>query len=408
MPFYYYKGRNKAGEIVENRVESGSADALASRLLADGITPIHIDEQIAAVPKRVVKFTLFKRGQTQLPDLIMFSRQMYSLTKAGVPIIRAITSLAETTQSEELAEALRHIVDDLSGGIELAAAIGKQGHVFTPLYVSMVHVGENTGRLDLAFEQLSSYLELEMLTRQRIKEALRYPSFVVVAMIAALFVINIFVIPAFSGMFAAFKAELPLPTRILIFVSDFFLAYWPYMAVALIAAFVFFKQWKATIHGELRWDGWKIRFPIVGPIIHRALLSRFARSFSMCQRAGVPISTSLAVVANAVDNAKVAQQVRKMREGVERGENISRAARNTGMFSPLVLQMLVVGEETGQLDQLLDEVADFYEREVDYDLKKLSQNIEPILIVAMGIMVLVLALGIFLPMWELASAARGN
>lgn len=407
MPFYYYKGRNQAGEIVENRVESGSADALASRLLSDGITPIKIDEQIAAVPKSKARFRLFNRGETKLPDLIMFSRQMYSLTKAGVPIIRAITSLAETTQSQELADALRHVVDDLSGGIELAAALGNQGHVFTALYVSMIHVGENTGRLDLAFNQLSSYLELEMATRQRIAEALRYPSFVVLAMFAAMFVINIFVIPAFSGMFAAFKAELPLPTRILIFVSDMFLAYWPILIGAMIGGFIFFRQWKATIHGELRWDGWKLRFPIVGPIIHRALLSRFARSFSMCQRAGVPISTSLAVVANAVDNARVAEQVRKMREGVERGENISRSARNTGMFSPLVLQMLVVGEETGQLDQLLDEVADFYEREVDYDLKKLSQNIEPLLIIAMGAMVLILALGIFMPMWQLASAARG-
>ena len=272
MPFYYYKGRNRAGEIVESRVESGSADALATRLLTDGITPIQIDEQIAAIPQSVRKFQLFQAAPVGLPDLIMFSRQMYSLTKAGVPIIRAITSLAETTQSSALAEALRRVVDDLSSGIELAAALGKQGHVFTALYVSMVHVGENTGRLDLAFEQLGGYLELEMQTRQRIAEALRYPTFVVFAMAAAMFIINIFVIPAFSGMFAAFKAELPLPTRILIFISDMFLAYWPILLGSIIGAIVFFKQWKVTTAGELRWDGWKLRFPIVGSIIHRALL----------------------------------------------------------------------------------------------------------------------------------------
>lgn len=408
MPMYYYKGRNSAGELIEGRSEAGTADTLASRLMADGIMPTSIEEQLAAVPERKRPFQLFVRQKASLPDLIMFSRQMYSLTKAGVPIIRAISGLAETSASTELKQALLAVVDDLTSGIELAAAMGKQGHVFSALYVSMVHVGENTGRLDLAFEQIGHYLELELDTSQRIKQAMRYPTIVLIAMAVAITVINLFVVPAFSSMFAAFNAELPLPTRILIFTSNFFVTYWPYMAAAVIGGIFFFQHWKQTAPGQLVWDGFKLNIPIIGKIIYRALLARFARSFAMCQRAGVPISTSLAVVANAVDNAKVAVLVRKMREGVERGENISRTAHSTGMFSALVLQMLVVGEETGQLDKLLDEVADFYEREVDYDLKRLAQNIEPILIVAMGAMVLVLALGIFLPMWQLASVARGT
>ena len=407
MPMYYYKGRNSAGELVEGRSESGTADTLASRLMADGIMPTSIEEQMAAVPSSQKRLaSLFTRKKVSLPELIMFSRQMYSLSKAGVPIIRAIAGLAETSASTELKQALLAVVDDLTSGIELAAAMGKQGHVFSALYVSMIHVGENTGRLDLAFDQLAKYLELELDTRQRLKAAMRYPTIVIVAMAVAVTVINLFVVPAFSSMFAAFHAELPLPTRILIFTSNLFVNYWPYMLVAVFGGIGYFLHWKRTEPGQLVWDGWKLRIPIIGKVIYRALLARFARSFAMCQRSGVPISTSLAVVANAVDNARVAVQVRKMREGVERGENISRTAHSTGMFSPLVLQMLVVGEETGQLDKLLDEVAEFYEREVDYDLKRLSQNIEPILIVAMGVMVLVLALGIFMPMWELAEVAR--
>ncbi|NQD37295.1 type II secretion system F family protein [Permianibacter sp. IMCC34836] len=408
MPMYYYKGRNSSGELIEGRSESGTADMLASRLMADGIMPTSIEEQLAAVPKSKRPLQLFSRKKASLPDLIMFSRQMYSLTKAGVPIIRAISGLAETSPSAELKSALTAVVDDLTSGIELAAAMGRQGHVFSALYVSMIHVGENTGRLDLAFEQLGRYLELELDTQQRIKQALRYPTIVMIAMAIAITVINLFVVPAFASLFASFRAELPLPTRILIFTSNFFVHYWPHLLVLIIGSVIFFFRWRESEPGKLAWDGFKLKIPIIGTIIYRALLSRFARSFAMCQRSGVPISTSLAVVANAVDNAKVAVLVKKMREGVERGENISRTAHNTGMFSPLVLQMLVVGEETGQLDKLLDEVADFYEREVDYDLKRLAQNIEPILIVAMGAMVLVLALGIFMPMWKLAAVAGGH
>jgi len=408
MPMYYYKGRNRSGELMEGRIEAGTADALASRLIADGIMPTSIEEQLAAVPKSLRPLQLFARNKASLPDLIMFSRQMYSLTKAGVPIIRAMSGLAETSPSAGLKLALAGVVDDLTSGIEMAPAMGRQGQVFSALYVSMIHVGENTGRLDLAFEQLGKYLELELDTQQRIKQALRYPTIVLIAMAIAVAVINLFVVPAFASLFASFRAELPLPTRILIFTSNFFVGYWPYLLASIVGGIGYFLHWKVTEAGMLIWDGFKLRIPIIGKIIYRALLSRFARSFAMCQRAGVPISTSLAVVANAVDNAKVAQLVRKMREGVEHGENISRTAHNTGMFSPLVLQMLVVGEETGQLDKLLDEVADFYEREVDYDLKRLAQNIEPILIVAMGAMVLVLALGIFMPMWQLAAVAGGH
>lgn len=408
MPNYAYRARNRNGELVEGQSEAANMDAVAARLFSDGLAPISIQEVAEKTTgKGSVKLSLFTE-KIQLADLVMFSRQMYSLTRAGVPIIRAISGLAESSVRGELKRALLAVVDDLGSGIELAAAMGRQPNVFTPLYISMIHVGENTGRLDQAFDQISRYLELEMETVQRIKQAMRYPTFVLVAMAAALAVINLFVVPAFANLFASFHAELPLPTRILIGTSNFFVNYWWLLLALLVAVFFGLRHWLQTDAGALTWDRWKLRIPVVGIVLYEATLARFARSFAMCQRAGVPVPTALAVTANAVDNAFVADKVRQMREHVERGENISRTAHSSKLFSPLVLQMLNVGEETGQIDQLLDEVADFYEREVDYKLKRLAQSIEPILIVMMGAMVLVLALGIFLPMWELASAARGK
>ena len=216
------------------------------------------------------------------------------------------------------------------------------------------------------------------------------------------------VIPAFATIFKSFKTELPWATRVLLATSDFFVNHWLLLILGIASAVGGWIWWTGTERGRLWWDRKKLYLPIVGTIIHRALLSRFARSFATLARAGVPLPTGLSVVGRVVDNAYVAGKLREMREGIERGESIVRNAAHTGMFSPLVLQMLAVGEETGALDELLEEVAEFYDREVDYDLKRMSDLIEPIMIVAVGALVLILALGVFLPMWELTSLARGR
>lgn len=404
MPTFLYQARNSHGELVENQVEASSSEALASSLINEGMTPVDIKEALIDIPE--TPFSLFNNKSVSLQDMIMFSRQMYSLLKAGVPITQAMANLAENAHSDSLKETLLQVLSDLKGGTSMAAALSSHHKVFSQLYISMIHVGENTGRLDLAFKQMAAYLEFDLNTKQKISEALRYPSFVIIGMGAAITIINIFVIPAFSGIFATFNAELPLITRILIGFSNFCLEWGWFLLASLIGAVIGFRYWISTPEGHYLWDGFKIKIPLVGPIVYRALLSRFARSFAMCHRSGVPISSALAIVSNAVDNKSVGNSVKRMREAVERGEGISRAATNENVFSPLLLQMLSVGEETGQLDELLNEIADFYEREVDYDLSKLSQNIEPILIVLMGGLVLLLALGVFLPMWELSAVAR--
>ena len=345
--------------------------------------------------------------KVQLVDLVIFARQMYSLTKSGIPILRAVGGLADTTNSKRMAIALYDVVDQLERGRTISSALHQHPDIFNQLFVSVVHVGENTGRLDEAFLQLAGYLEREQETRKQIKSATRYPMFVIFFLVVALVVMNIFVIPVFAGMFDKFGADLPAMTKFLIGMSNFFLNYWPHMLVAIIAAVFGVRQYLKTENGIYKWDRAKLRLPVVGDIFERTLLGRFCRSFSMMLESGVPLPTALSLVADAVDNAYVGSAVLDMRRNIERGESLGRVAQSSGLFTPLIMQMINVGEETGRIDELLTEVAEFYEREVDYDLKSLTAKIEPILISVVAVMVLVLALGIFTPMWEMMSAVKG-
>lgn len=407
MSSFHYKGRTNRGDAIEGNIDASTADAVATQLFNSGITPINISEIKITKRKDINLSKLFGSG-VKLDELVLFSRQMYTLMKSGVPIIRSITSLADSTRNITLAEALHDVVGDLESGRELSNALSRHPKIFTNLYVSIIQVGENTGRLDEAFQQIAEYQELEKDTRERIKTAMRYPVIVISAIAVAIGIINLFVIPAFAKVYAGFHAELPWATKFLIATSNFAVAYWPYILAGLILAGVGINMYLNTEEGRYKWHKYKLRIPIIGSIVNRSLLARFARSFAMATRAGVPLIQTMTVVARAADNDYLAERILQMRNGIERGDTLTRTAAATGMFTPLVLQMMAVGEETGAIDELLQEVAEYYEREVDYDLKNLSSAIEPILLLAIGIMVLILALGVFLPMWDLAAAARGG
>ena len=405
MGKFHYKGRSISGYAAEGEIEADSADHAASRLINNGITPLAISPVAAGEDILApLREQLFRR-RASLDDLVLFCRQAHALSKSGVPMIRAFTGLVEGTPNPELAKALKDVVVSLQSGRSLAAAMADHPSVFPPLFINMIQVGEESGRLDESFFQLAFYLDLEKETRNRIKAALRYPSFVIMAITGALVIINIFVIPAFAKVFASFKAELPLPTRLLIGISDFSIAYWPHMAAAVVLTIIATRHYLKSERGSYLWDKHKMSLPIVGSIILRATLGRFSRAFAMASRSGVPLLHAMGAVSQAVDNRYVAEQIYAMRGGIERGDTLTRTAAATGLFTPLVLQMMAVGEETGAMDSLMQEVAEFYEREVDYELKALSSNIEPILLLVVGVLVLILALGIFLPMWELGGAA---
>jgi MSHA biogenesis protein MshG len=330
---------------------------------------------------------------------------MYTLLKAGVPIMRALAGLQESSQNPVFAALLQDLRESLDSGRELSAALRRHPKVFSPFYVSMVQVGEMTGMLDITFMRLYEHLEFERDMRERIKAAMRYPSFVILAMVIAIVIVNLFVIPTFAKVYAGFHAELPVITKMLIGFSGFMVDYWLLMLALLIAIVMGFRFYINTPDGRYKWDRYKFKLPIAGDIILKATLARFARSMALSFKSGMPILQGLNVVGMVVDNEFMRSRIEQMRDGVERGETILRTAIATGVFNPVVLQMIAVGEESGDMDGLMFEIADMYEREVKYDVAALSSKIEPILIVALGIMVLILALGIFLPMWDLGKAA---
>ena len=410
MPVFNYKGRsNRGGELIQGTLEGADSGAIADQLLNTGITPTEIRISRNSRTTKTQEMTLWQRlSQKQTVDpleLMLFSRQMYTLLKAGVPIMRALAGLQESSRSPAFTAMLQDLRESLDSGRELSTAMRHHPKIFSPFYLSMVQVGEMTGMLDQTFLRLYEHLEFEKDMRERIKSAVRYPMFVVVAMAVALVIVNIFVIPAFAKVFAGFHTELPLMTRLLMGFSNFMVSSWPFLLALLIGAVVAFRAWINTVEGRYKWDRLKLHLPIAGEIIMKGTLSRFSRSLALSFKSGIPIVQALNTVGMVVDNEYMRGKIEQMRDGVERGESILRTANATGVFNATVLQMIAVGEETGDMDGLMFEVAGMYQREVEYEIKNLSANIEPIMIVALGVLVLILALGIFLPMWDLGKAA---
>ena len=409
MASFNYTGRNANGSQVKDSIDAANLDAAAEKLFKKGITPISIvaggqgNSSIASTDI----FELLNNGRVSLEELIIFCRQMYALMRSGVPILRAINGMVESANSNTLKKALSDIGKQLEGGYSFSSALNHHPKIFDHLFVSLVHVGENTGQLDQAFFKLTTYLERELDTRKRIKAALRYPSMVLIALSAALVILNIFVIPTFADMFSRLGADLPPMTQFIIASSNLFINYWYYMLLAIVVTYLMINKSLKTKQGRYQWDRRKIKIPIIGSIIERSILARFSHSFAIVLKAGVPMTTALTLVAEAVDNTYMQDKIASMRQGIESGESLLRSSVASNLFTPLVLQMVAVGEETGRVDELLAEVGDYYEREVDYDLATLTARIEPLLLVVVAVMVLVLALGIFTPMWDMASAMQG-
>ena len=409
MSAFAWKGRNARGELVEGVIDAADDAAVADQLLATGVSPVAIAAKAPVIGVASGSaWQALRAAPVTTEDVLMFSRQMFTLQRAGVPILRALAGLQASTPKASLVALLADLRASLDQGRELATAMARHPTVFDGFYLAMVRVGEMTGRLTESFERLASHLEFELDVRARVKQALRYPSMVLVAIAIAMVVVNMFVIPTFANVFAGFKAELPFMTGVLLGFSSFTVRWWPLLLAAAVGAAWGVRAYVATPDGRYKWDRLKLRLPIAGPIIMKATLARFARSFAMASRSGVPITRAMTVVSQTVDNAWMGQRIEQMRDAVERGESITRCATAAGFFTPIVLQMIAVGEETGELDSLLIEIAQMYERETDFAIKGLSSAIEPVLLTVIGAMVLVLALGVFLPLWNLGQAAKGG
>ena len=405
MNRYQYRGRSVQGQAVSGLMDGDSPEAVATRLLEGGVTPI----SIAALPRAAESASadlgqIARRlgfGRPSTADLVLFTRQMYTVVKSGIPLLRGLRGLAATTHNLVLRGALEDVLHSLESGRSLADSFARHPRVFPELYRDIIGVGESTGTLEAAFLRLGDYLRQQQDIHDRVKGAVRYPLVVLAMISAAIGVVTTFVIPRFAPLFRALGNDIPLPTRIIMGASAIAQKDWYWVLGGLVLLVLAVRAYISTAGGRHRWHRWLLKIPVVGPLAHQAVLARLSRTLSISITAGMPMLQTLAGVARVCGNDYLGARMLEMRTRVERGEPLSRAAAEVGMFPPLVLQMIAVGEETGELPAMLDEVADFYEREVDFAVKTLSTAIEPVLIIFMGAMVLILALGVFLPMWNL-------
>ncbi len=406
MAVFSYKARSAEGKLVNGRVQGETIEQVAQRLISTGNTPLDIQALGVAGSFSFEKLgRSLGLGKVTTSDLVMFSRQMYTITRAGIPLLRGLRGLVASTHNAILRETLEDILESLEGGRDLAASFARHPEIFPKLYVSIISVGEATGTLDKSFQRLTEYMALEKDMHDRVKGAVRYPIIVMITIVLAMVFMSTFVIPKFAPVFAQLKGEMPLPTKMLLGSSALVRDYW-HFTLGFIGAFIYgLRVWLKTPDGRMKWDRMKLRVPVMGKLMYEATLSRINRSMAISLSAGMPMTQTLAVIARSSGNVFMSEKIQVLATSVERGESLHRAASGSGLFSPLVLQMIAIGEETGALPELLDEAAGYYEREVDHALKNLSSSIEPILIVTVGGMVLVLALGIFMPLWEVISKA---
>ncbi|MBF0421594.1 MAG: type II secretion system F family protein [Magnetococcales bacterium] len=405
MKIYKFIGRDRDGKKVSGEMPAESSSDLAEQLLKRNIQPLEVKESSTLVSLGLLE-ELLGQNPPKTDDLVLMSRQLQTLVRAGIPMVRAIHGVMGGSRNVMLQKALSQIAAALEAGQDLSRAMASHPKIFSTLFINMVRVGESTGRLDEAFGQLYHYMEVDSATRKQIKSALRYPAFVLSGMFGALFIMAYFVLPNFFGFFQSFKLELPWQTKLLMATSRFTLDYWYLILIAMAAGVSGFLSYISKPDGKLWWDHMKFKLPIVGDIIKRGTLARFSRSFAMSSKSGVPILGVLESVAHAVDNRYVGKKIWDMMISIERGESLVQAAYATQLFPPLVIQMMAVGEETGNMDQMMDDIAAFYEREVEYDVKALSSAIEPLITVIMGVMISILAMGVFLPLWDMAKMAK--
>lgn len=386
-------------------IDAPNPQMAGDRLYQLGYFPIKIEDAREAAPFNLSG--LWQRfQQVRLEGIIFFSQQLSTLYKAGVPLLTGLASLAQQTESKKLKTILEAIGHQIEKGSTLFEAMAKYPDVFTPVYVNMIRAGETSGMLGQTLDRFVTLADRELRTRQRVKEATRYPKIVVLSLTIAFGVLIAFVIPRFAEVFSRFNTPLPLPTRVMIGINNLFHTYW-YVALAAFLGIPFLIRHSIrTPKGKYLWDKFKIRMPVFGPLFLKIALSRFAYIFVMLNRSGIPILQTLEITSSTIDNVVLSQAIEEIGRKVRAGSSLTDAMSESGRFTPLVIQMLSVGESSGTLDEMLMRVTEYYDIEVENSIKKLSTYVEPTLTLFLGVVVLFLALAVFLPWWNLASLFR--
>ncbi len=403
MPVFRYKAMNQAGALVQDELEAPNPGAVAEKLESLGYTPLKISRKKVGGGN----IRLFQsKPKVKDNEIIVFTRQLVTLLKAGVPLLSALEALAEQTDSEQMRDVIGKIYVDIESGISLSEALAKHPSVFEEMYVNSIRAGEMGGALDQVLLRLANLIEYDRETRARIKSAMRYPIIVVVSLVVAVITLMMLVVPKFIDMFTKLGVELPLPTRILIAVYEAMSHYW-YLGIAgVVLAIAGFKLWVKTPSGRLIWDGFKLKLPVFGPLLMKSYMSRFTRMFETLNRSGLPILQTLEIVGKTVGNAVIRREIEKASMGIRRGDGIASPLKQSKLFPPMVVRMIAIGEQSGSLDEMLKNVSEHYDMEVDYAVKNLTSLIEPMLTVGLGLIVLFLALAIFLPMWDMTKIAQ--
>jgi type II secretory pathway component PulF len=370
----------------------------AVRTIKDmGYTPISIQETRAVIPN--VMFNWFKRVKPT--ELLAFTRQFYSMEKSGIPILASLESLAQEIKNKYFSLVLNQIVHDIKGGSSLSSALSKHGNVFDSIYIGMIKAAEGAGKIDEVLGRLTELIEHEIEIDAQIKAVTRYPKIVLAVLCVGFLILVTFVIPKFAAIYGQFNTPLPLPTRILIGTYAVLKKYW-YLFIIVFAGIIYgFISYIKTKKGREKWDMFKIRVPVFGKIILMLVMSRFSRITALLIKSGVPILELLELSSAAVGNVVISKAVIDIRDSVNQGKGMSSPMKASGLFPSTIIQMVAIGEQSGRVDELLMSVSDYYDRESNYIVKNLITYIEPILICVLAIMVLIMVLGIYMPMWNL-------
>jgi type IV pilus assembly protein PilC len=397
-----YKVRDREGKLVSGSLVGDSSDLVALRLRQMGLIPIEIKQANAGLQMEIN----LRPGHVKLQHLTVFARQFATMINSGLPILRALAILSEQSLSKELAKVLFEVRTDVEQGASLSAAMAEHPKAFNDLFVAMVKSGETGGVLDQVLLRLADMMEREVELRRRIKSAMTYPVAVVALVTLIMAAMLFFVVPQFQSIYAQLGGTLPFPTRILLGASDAARHYWYIVIVLAVGARFAFKRFKATPQGEDLIDALKLKAPVFGPLFHKTALARFSSTLGMLMRSGVPILQALEIVSDTVNNKVVSKAIVDVQGSVREGETIARPLGRHAVFPPMVVQMLSVGEETGQIDTMLEKVADFYNSEVTAAVDALTSLIEPLLIAVVGGAVGGAVIALYMPMFNIINLLK--
>jgi type IV pilus assembly protein PilC len=397
---FAYKVRDRQGRLVTGTLEAESVTIVAGKLRSMGYVPVSIESGATKNLQRELKIPYFS-GRIKLKEVAVFSRQFATMINAGLTLLRSLSILADQTSNKELARIIGEVRRDVERGSSLSVALAKHPKAFSRLYVAMVRSGETGGSLDTVLLRLATTIEKQVELRRKVKSAMTYPIVVGIIVVLILMAMLIFVVPMFKGMYADLNAKLPLPTLILLTMSNIIKKFFPLVLVAAGFGVWSLKRYVATPGGRRRLDAFKLKAPVFGQLAHKTALARFSRSLAALVRAGVPILDALEIVAETAGNTIVAEAVADTQAAVKSGESLARPLEAHPVFPPMVVQMIAVGEETGALDELLEKIADFYDSEVEATVDALTSLIEPLLIVVMGISVGGMVIALYMPMFSI-------